>query len=114
MACLNSRLSARIDTPLSILANRQCTDLIIDSKGSGTGHVVGLWDGLFNPENYTNGSVCFTHDDHLVELLNAAKADASTENMKAFNDYIIDNAIVPVFCCKASLPEGLLQGNAFP
>ena len=61
--------------------------------GSGTGHVVGLWDGLFNPENYTNGSVCFTHDDHLVELLNAAKADASAENMKAFNDYIRDNAI---------------------
>lgn len=68
-------------------------DLIIDSKGSGTGHVVGLWDGLFNPENYTNGSVCFTHDDQLLELLNAAKTDTNTENMKAFNDYIRDNAI---------------------
>ncbi len=68
-------------------------DLIIDVKGSGTGHVTSLWDGLFNPENYTNGSVCFTHDDKLVELLEAAKVDASAENLKAFNDYISENAI---------------------
>ncbi len=87
--------SLAVDQALFLTYKNDSTqwDLIIDSKGSGTGHVVGLWDGLFNPENYTNGSVCFTHDDHLVELLNAAKADASTENMKAFNDYIIDNAI---------------------
>lgn len=87
--------SLAVDQALFLTYKNDSTqwDLIIDSKGSGTGHVVGLWDGLFNPENYTNGSVCFTHDDHLVELLNAAKADASAENMKAFNDYIRDNAI---------------------
>ena len=68
-------------------------DLIIDTKGSGTGHVVSLWDGLFNPDNYQNGSVCFTHDDKLIELLEAAKKDSSTENLKAFNDYISENAI---------------------
>ena len=68
-------------------------DLIIDVKGSGTGHVVGMWDTLFNPENYTNGSVCFTHDDKLVELLNVVKEDASDENLKVFNDYITENAI---------------------
>lgn len=68
-------------------------DLIIDVKGSGTGHVVGMWDVLFNPENYTNGSVCFTHDDKLVELLTVVKEDASDENLKAFNDYITENAI---------------------
>lgn len=87
--------SLAVDQALFLTYKNDSTqwDLIIDSKGSGTGHVVGLWDGLFNPENYTNGSVCFTHDDHLVDLLNAAKADASTENLKAFNDYIRDNAI---------------------
>lgn len=68
-------------------------DLIIDVKGSGTGHVASLWDGLFNPDNYQNGSVCFTHDDKLVELLNAAKDDSSEENLKAFNDYVSENAI---------------------
>ncbi|MDE7046799.1 MAG: ABC transporter substrate-binding protein [Lachnospiraceae bacterium] len=68
-------------------------DLIIDVKGSGTGHVVSLWNGLFDPSNYQNGSVCFTHDDKLIELLEAAKTDSSTENLKAFNDYISENAI---------------------
>ena len=59
-------------------------------------HVVTGWDNLFNPVGYTNGSVCFTHDDKLVELLNAAVNDATEENINAFDEYMTDQAI-----CKA-------------
>lgn len=68
-------------------------DIMIDARSSSTSHVVGMWDSMFNPESYTNGSMCFTHDDELVALLNAAKSDPSTENLKAFNAYVTDNAI---------------------
>jgi len=67
-------------------------DMIFDYKGSGDNAVTG-WDTLYNPVGYSNGSVCFTHDDKLVELLEAAVKDASDENVRAFNAYLTDNAI---------------------
>ena len=94
-------------------------DLMLDMRGSGTGHVTGLWDGMFNPANYTNGSMCFTHDDKLVELLETSKQDPSQENLQAFNDYVSDNAICKALFVKSTiyleqggitdLPIGFLQ-----
>ncbi len=67
-------------------------DMIFDVKLSGDNAVTG-WDNLYNPVGYSNGSVCFTHDDKLVELLQAAVKDASDANVEAFNAYLTDNAI---------------------
>lgn len=68
-------------------------DIIMDLKGGQTGHVIGCWDYCFNPEGYTNGSVCFTHDDTLTQLLNDANNIADEASMIAFHDYLVDNAI---------------------
>ncbi|MBQ9046723.1 MAG: ABC transporter substrate-binding protein [Solobacterium sp.] len=67
-------------------------DMIFDVKLAGDSAVTG-WDNLYNPVGYSNGSVCFTHDDKLVELLNNAVKDASQENVEAFNTYLTENAI---------------------
>ena len=67
-------------------------DIIFDYKGSGD-HIVSGWDNLFNPVSYSNGSVCFTHDDHLVELLEAAVRNTNDDTVNAFNDYINEQAI---------------------
>ncbi len=67
-------------------------DMIFDVKLAGDNAVTG-WDNLYNPVGYSNGSVCFTHDDKLVELLQTAVKDASDENVEAFNAYLTDNAI---------------------
>ena len=68
-------------------------DIMLDMKGGSTGHVAGLWDYCFNPAGYTNGSVCFTHDDELVRLLNEANTNPTDETMTAFHDYMVDQAI---------------------
>lgn len=68
-------------------------DIIIDLKGGQTGHVIGCWDYCFNPEGYSNGSVCFTHDETLTRLLNDANNIADRESMVAFHNYLVDNAI---------------------
>ena len=67
-------------------------DMIFDVKLAGDNAVTG-WDNLYNPVGYSNGSVCFTHDDKLVELLQTAVKDASDANVEAFNAYLTDNAI---------------------
>ena len=67
-------------------------DMIFDVKLAGDSAVTG-WDNLYNPVGYSNGSVCFTHDDKLVELLQTAVKDASDANVEAFNAYLTDNAI---------------------
>lgn len=68
-------------------------DICLDSKGTG-GHVAQAWDEMFNPAGYQNGSVCFTHDDVLVQKLEAATTgDQAAVN--AFHDYLVEIA-----CCK--------------
>ena len=68
-------------------------DICLDSKGTG-GHIAQAWDEMFNPAGYQNGSVCFTHDDVLVQKLEAATTgDQAAVN--AFHDYLVEIA-----CCK--------------
>lgn len=68
-------------------------DLIYDLKGGQTGHIIGCWDYCFNPDGYANGSVCFTHDDTLTQLLMDANNKADEASMVAFHNYLVDNAI---------------------
>lgn len=62
-------------------------DMILDNKGS-TGNIVTCWDNNFNPSGYENGSVCFTHDDTLTELLTAATTTGSEDDIEAFHEYL--------------------------
>ena len=94
-------------------------DIIFDYKGSGD-HIVTGWDNLFNPVGYSNGSVCFTKDDHLVELLKNAVEDSSDENINAFNDYLIDQAIckytytaMSISVAQDGILEQFMGNNAF-
>lgn len=69
-------------------------DICIDQKGSTLNYLASGWNGLFNPAYYSNGSVCFTHDDKLEELVNVA-ADATThtdETVSAVHEYLKENA----------------------
>lgn len=68
-------------------------DIMLDMKGSSTGHIAGVWDYCFNPAGYTNGSVCFTHDDELVRLLNEVNTNPTEETIDAFHNYLVDQAI---------------------
>lgn len=68
-------------------------DVMIDMKGGQTGHITGCWDYCFNPDGYTNGSVCFTHDDTLTSLLAEANKNADEASMVAFHDYLKEQAI---------------------
>lgn len=85
-------------------------DICIDSKGTGS-HAAQIWDEMFNPAGYQNGSVCFTHD----ETLNAKLAAATTGDqaaVDAFHEYLIEIA-----CCKGLIytmkftvgQDGILQ-----
>lgn len=49
-----------------------------------------FWNDLFGGEN----NQCFVQDDTLQELLRAAIADRSEENMNAFHDYIVEQAYI--------------------
>ena len=69
-------------------------DICIDQKGGTQGFIATGWKTLFDPASYDNGSVCFTHDDKLTELLYAC-CDVDThsqETVDAFNDYLNDQA----------------------
>lgn len=68
-------------------------DLMIDVKRTSSGHITGMFNNCFNPTSYTNGSVCFTHDDVLVDMLDKAISDPSEDNLYAFGAYLRDNAI---------------------
>lgn len=95
-------------------------DLILDNKGA-TGPIVSCWDNNFNPAGYTNGSVCFTHDDHLTELLTKATTEGTTEDIQAFHDYLQEIACVKGLFTTYNLmvsQEGILKqevnGNMMP
>lgn len=62
-------------------------DIILDNKGA-TGNIVTCWDNNFNPAGFANGSVCFTHDDALTELLTAATTTGAVEDINAFHEYL--------------------------
>lgn len=84
-----------VDSALFNVYQRDNTqwDLSIQFKSAGTGHITGCWDICFNPGSFPDGtSVCFNHDDHLIELLEAAKNDPTPENMNAFHYYLKDQA----------------------
>lgn len=68
-------------------------DICLDSKGTG-GHIAQAWDEMFNPAGYTNGSVCFTHDDTLTAKLEAATS-GDQDAVNAFHEYLKEIA-----CCK--------------
>ncbi len=51
-----------------------------------------VWDRLFSDDNYEYGTRGFTIDPTLQELLRAADADRSEENMNAFHYYVMDHA----------------------
>ncbi|MCD8370449.1 MAG: ABC transporter substrate-binding protein [Clostridiales bacterium] len=68
-------------------------DIILDNKGS-TGHIATCWDNNFNPAGFSNGSVCFNHDDKLVELLTNVTTSGSEEDVQTFHEYLQEIACV--------------------
>ncbi len=89
-------------------------DMFFAYKGSGT-HIVQGWDILFNPDGYDNGGVNFTHDDHLLELLNNCITDTTDENIWTFNEYIKDQAIMKGLYTNMQMAvaqDGILQIGA--
>lgn len=67
-------------------------DIIYDSKGA-SGPITSGWDNLFNPAGYSNGSVCFTHDDKLVELVQKAFQSGDAADIEEANTYINELAL---------------------
>ncbi|MCD8020168.1 MAG: ABC transporter substrate-binding protein [Clostridiales bacterium] len=95
-------------------------DIILDNKGS-TGHIVTCWDNNFNPDGFENGSVCFTHDDTLVELLTNATSTGSEEDVQTFHEYLQEIACVKGLFTTNNLmvgQDGILElavnGNNLP
>ena len=87
-------------------------DIMLDMKGSSTGNIVGVWDYCFNPVGYENGSVCFTHDEELVRLLEEVTANPVEENMSAFHNYLIDQAICKglyTYLSASASQDGILE-----
>lgn len=78
-------------------------DVMLDLKTSLTGHIAGLWTYCFDPAAFENGSVCFTHDDKLTELLYATAEKGDEASVRAFSDYLTDQAI-----CKGLYGYGYL------
>jgi ABC-type transport system substrate-binding protein len=68
-------------------------DLMLDLKGCTTGHIASLWSICFDPSSYSNGSVCFTHDDELTALLDDVLNVTDDASIDAFHYYLKDNAI---------------------
>lgn len=68
-------------------------DMIVDSK-STTDFVTTVWQNVFDTNSFANGSACFTHDDQLQTLLEAAAdAEHSTDDdLRAFHDYLKEQA----------------------
>ncbi|MDY3920505.1 MAG: ABC transporter substrate-binding protein [Candidatus Limivivens sp.] len=95
-------------------------DMIFDGKGA-TGSIVTCWDNNFNPAGFTNGSVCFTHDDKLVELLTAATTTGSDEDIEGFHSYLKELACAKGLYTTYNLVAGqdgitklALTGNMYP
>lgn len=95
-------------------------DLILDNKGA-TGPIVSCWDNNFNPAGYTNGSVCFTHDDKLVELLTRATTEGNTEDIQSFHEYLQEIACVKglfttynLMVAQDGILEQAVNGNMMP
>lgn len=95
-------------------------DLILDNKGA-TGPIVSCWDNNFNPAGYTNGSVCFTHDDKLVELLGKATTAGNAEDIQAFHEYLQEIACVKglfttynLMVAQDGILEQAVNGNMMP
>lgn len=68
-------------------------DMIVDSKAT-TDFVTTVWQNVFDTNSFANGSACFTHDDQLQALLEAA-ADAektTDDDLRAFHNYLRDQA----------------------
>ncbi len=68
-------------------------DMIVDSKAT-TDFVTSVWQNVFDTNSFANGSACFTHDDQLQALLEAAAdAEKSTDDdLRAFHNYLRDQA----------------------
>ena len=68
-------------------------DMIVDSKAT-TDFVTTVWQNVFDSNSFANGSACFTHDDQLQALLEAAAdAEKSTDDdLRAFHNYLRDQA----------------------
>ena len=68
-------------------------DMIVDSKAT-TDFVTTVWQNVFDTNSLANGSACFTHDDQLQALLEAAAdAEKSTDDdLRAFHNYLRDQA----------------------
>ena len=68
-------------------------DMIVDSKAT-TDFVTTVWQNVFDTNSFANGSACFTHDDQLHALLEAAAdAEKSTDDdLRAFHNYLRDQA----------------------
>lgn len=68
-------------------------DMIVDSKAT-TDFVTTVWQNVFDTNSFANGSACFTHDDQLQALLEAAAdAEKSTDDdLRAFHNYLRDQA----------------------
>lgn len=82
-------------------------DIILDNKGA-TGHIATCWDNNFNPNGFANGSVCFNHDNKLVELLTNVTTSGSDEDIEAFHEYLKELACVKgLFTAK-----GILVGQS--
>ena len=68
-------------------------DIIVDSKATSD-FATAVWENCFDAKAFENGSACFTHDEKLQELLEAAASSAthSEETMDAFHQYLKEMA----------------------
>lgn len=68
-------------------------DMIVDSKASSD-YVTAVWENVFDTRAFENGSACFTHDDHLQELLmTAANVETTSEEaLNEFHEYLKEQA----------------------
>jgi hypothetical protein len=84
---------------------------MIDLKSSGTGHVAALYNYNFAAANYADGQggVNFCKDQNLYDLLDNLMADASDENILAFQQYLNDQAII--YGLYASSVPNVAQGG---
>ena len=65
---------------------------IAEYSDSITDFTTHFWEDLFSEKNYgANGTQGFTVDPTLQQLLAAASADRSEENMNAFHDYVAEH-----------------------
>lgn len=71
-------------------------DLMMDLKGSATGHIANLYSYNFDAANYAEGQdgVNFWNDQGVYDLIDKVNDDPSDANIQEFEQYLRDNAAI--------------------